>query len=46
MSKGWQVVFRKCYLNKNTQFGLSVSYDGTPNQVDLGTTGSLGGHAQ
>lgn len=43
VSKGWQVVFRKSYLNKNGGYGLMVSYDATTS-VDLGTTGAPGGN--
>jgi len=43
VSKGWQVVFRKSYLNKNGSYGLMVSYD-TTTSVDLGTAGAVGGN--
>jgi len=41
--KGWQVVLRKSYLNKNGSYGLLVSYDAST-LVDLGAVGSPGGN--
>jgi len=35
IAKGWQVTLRKCTLNKNTLYGLSVSYDSTT-LLDIG----------
>ncbi len=43
IAKGWKATVRKCYLNKNAQYGLMLSYDGViVNPLDLGVTGSLG----
>lgn len=41
IAKGWQVVVRKSTLNKNTQYGLMVSYDSTT-MVDLGAADLAG----
>jgi len=45
VTKGWKIAVRKSILNSNGMYGLSVSFDGTVNQLDLGpTTLSKGGN--